>query len=77
MVPKTRSARQNAPGSFIFVLDNILEEGEESYMSKGQRLRHRETLEILFERAGLKIFRTFGPFQAATDFYPVMIWALH
>ena len=46
-------------------------------MCKGQRLRHREALEILFERAGLKVFRIYGPFQAATNFYPVMIWALH
>ena len=43
--PTKLGLRSKVPSAFIFVLDNVLEEDEESYVSKGQRLRKVTDLE--------------------------------
>ena len=50
-----RVSRQSEPYSFIFVLDNVLEAREKPRVEQGERVRTKETLEGLFEKAGLII----------------------
>ena len=49
--------RRSEPKSFIFVLDNLPGEDEAAEVIKGQRLRTKRQLEILFSLAGLIIHK--------------------
>ena len=55
-----RVSRHSEPSSFIFVLDNVLEEYEVAETIKGQRLRSIKELEEIFVQAGLVIHRSSG-----------------
>ena len=70
------TSRNNPPESFIFVLDNVLEEGEDSYVIKGQRVRSKTELESIFVEAGLIIYKRSGPEKMPSTFRDVCIWAL-
>ena len=56
----SRVSRHSQPKSFIFVFDNILYEGEESKVLKGQRVRTVKELESIFAEAGLIIHECSG-----------------
>ena len=69
--------RGKTPPTFIFVLDNVLDEDEETYESKGQRLRKATELEQIFTRAQLRVHKDSGRLSFHPEFATVMIWALH
>ena len=73
----SRTSRHRAPTSFIFVLDNILDGAEESYVWKGQRLRHQRDLESIFADAGLIVHKRSERVTMPQDNNDVMIWALY
>ena len=49
-----RKTRGSKPAAYMFVLDNVAEPGSKPIKDEGQWIRDQATLEILFERAGLK-----------------------
>ena len=51
--PDKRSSRRQLPQSFIFVVENVLPEGDLPNLSKDQWLRTREELEEIFLAADL------------------------
>ena len=69
-------SRQSQPKSFIFVFDNILNEGEESKVLKGQRVRTVKELESIFAEAGLIIHERSGLQEMPAPFREVFVWAL-
>ena len=71
-----RAGYTTESSSYIFVLDNLLEPGEEPFQVDGQRVRRREDLEKIFERASLKIVKHSAVVTLHQDFKPVMMWAL-
>lgn len=71
-----KTTRKQGPASFIFVLDNVLEEGEKPFKLLGQRLRHRKTFEELFKQAKLLVYKTTVEAVIHTKFRKVVMWAL-
>ena len=71
-----RTSRNSPPESFIFVLDNVLEEGEDSYVIKGRRVRSKTELESIFVEAGLIIYKQSGLEKMPGTFRDVCMWAL-
>ena len=72
-----RTSRREAPDCFIFVLDNVLEDGEESYFLKTQRLRTQAQFETIFSWAGLVVHKRSERMSVGDDFMKVMLWALY
>ena len=70
------TCRNNPPESFIFVLDNILDEAEDSYVIKGQRVRSKTELESIFVEAGLIIYKRSAIEKMPGTFRDVCVWAL-
>jgi len=72
-----RATRQSAPKSFIFVVENVRDEGEVAYTHKGQSVRTKKELETIFAEAGLAIHRTSGPSAMPGKFGEICLWALY
>jgi len=72
-----RATRQTIPRSFILVLDNLLEDGQLPFEDEGQTIRDQQTIERLFEQAGLRTHMQSEPIKLHSDFKPVMLWALY
>ena len=72
-----RVTRGSPPESFIFVFENILNDGEDSVIQKGQRVRSLGELESIFNAAGLIINKRSGPKAMPTPFRDVHLWALY
>ena len=72
-----RFTRLSTPEAFIFVLDNVLEEGEESEMLKGQRIRSKEQLEAVYEEANLIVHKCSGRQPMPEGYRDVIMWALY
>ena len=72
-----RVTRGSPPESFIYVLDNVLMEGEESVVHKGQRTRSTSVLESIFKEAGLIIYKRSGRKEMPAPYSDVHVWALY
>ena len=72
-----RVTRGRKPGSFIFVLDNILGRGEVSVRHKGQRVRSTAEIESVFQEAGLIIHQHSGLKEMPEPYREVSVWALY
>ena len=77
LADKFRTSRNKAPSSFIFVLDNVLKDDEDSYMSEGQLLRRKSELESIFARANLVTHKVSRREKMPGDNHDVMLWALY
>ena len=69
--------RSSKPKSFIFVLDNLLEEHEVPEVVKGQRLRTKKQLDLIFSLAGLLVHDRSEAQAMPQDYRDVMLWALY
>ena len=72
-----RFTRSSTKESFIFLLDNVLGEGEELELLKGQRVRSQEQLEAIFDEAGLIVHKCSGRQAMPDGFRDVVMWALY
>ena len=72
-----RVSRQSKPYSFIFVIDNVLEAREKPREERGERVRSKETLEGLFEKAGLIIKAKTEVKVLHKTCNPAVIWAMY
>ena len=52
-----RVSRNTPPKSFIFLLDNLLDTGEEPQFIKGQQVRSEEEFESIFKEAGVLVHK--------------------
>ena len=59
------------------MLDNVLGDGEEPVLVKGQRVRSQNLLEAIFAEAGLIIHRCSERQPITEGYKEVMIWALY
>ena len=71
------SKRRTKPGSFIFVLDNVLGEGEVREPEKGQRFRTVRQLENVFAEAALLVHDQSGRKTMPGNRLDVELWALY
>ena len=71
-----RRSRRACPDSFIIVLDNVLGEGEEPYVSKGQWVRSEQQLEAIFAEAGLMTHSRTTRQTMPEPFRDVVAWVL-
>ena len=71
------SRRSKTPKSFIFLFDNILDEGEEKDPDKGQRFRTEKQFKAIFVEAGLIIHDQSEPATMPDDFMNVKVWVLY
>ena len=72
-----RMSRRSDPDSFIIVLDNVLDDGEKSYVKKRQRVRSKSELEAIFYEAGLIVYRVSGKKEMPETYSDVCLWALY
>ena len=71
------SRRTKTPKSFIFLFDNILDEGEEKDPEKGQRFRTEKQFKAIFLEAGLIIHDQSETATMPGDFMNVKVWVLY
>ena len=71
------SRRKSKPGSFIFLFDNILAEGQSREPEKGQRFRTEREFEAIFARASLLEHDKSGPKPMPGNRLNVKLWVLH
>ena len=71
------TTRTSEPTSFIFIFDNVLEEGDEKEPEKGQRFRTAKQFEAIFAEAGLLTHKHVGPEPMPGDYMNVKVWALY
>ena len=64
-------------GSYIVVLDNVVEESEQTTTKDGQRLRSKKRLETLFEKAKLQVFKCTRPHLLVRNYHEVVVWVLN
>ena len=67
---------ENIPGAFLFVLDSIADPGTKPSKEEGKWVRDQASIEIIFEKAGLKRYSQTELTRINEDWYPVMLWAL-
>ena len=72
-----RLSRNSKPESFIIVLDNVLDEGDDGIRVKGQLPRTQKQLESIFAEAGLLILECSGRKTMPEPNRDIMIWALY
>ena len=72
-----RRGRSFEPESFIILLDNVLSEGEEATMVKGQLIREERDLEEIFSEASLFVHARSGREPMPAKFRDVVVWALY
>ena len=77
IMPAQRVSRNNVPESFIYLLDNVLCDGEESVMHKGQQVRAETELEAIFRDAGLLVFARTERQPMPAKFRDIIVWALY
>ena len=74
--PIGQVTRQKPHTSYIFILDTVLGKDDFEFKADGQRVRKRETIELIFVKAGLFV-QDFTKEQTLSEgFSPVMMWAL-
>ena len=69
--------RKDAPKSFVFLLDNVLEDGTTKDPEKGQRFRTSGEYEGIFNEAGLVVHEKSEPTKMPLDFLNIKVWALY
>ena len=69
--------RKDAPSSFVFLLDNVLEDGTTKDPEKGQRFRTSGEYEVVFNEAGLVVHAQSEPTRMPLDFLNIKVWALY
>ena len=69
--------RNSPPQSFIYLLDNVLEDDEEPEIIKGQMVRSEELLEDIFKEAGLLIHKRSEREPMPGRYRDVRVWALY
>ena len=72
-----RTTRNSVPQSFILVLDNLLEAGQQPFEDEGQTIRGQGQIEQLFMMAGLRIHMQSERIRLHPRFMKVMMWALY
>ena len=72
-----RVSRRYIPQSFIFLLDNVLEVGEDPVFVKGQQVRSEYQLEEIFKDAGLLVFKRSERQTMPKDYRDIRVWALY
>ena len=73
----SRVTRTTPPQSFIYLLDNVLEDGEKPEIIKGQLVRSEELLEDIFKEAGLLIHKRSKRELMPGRYRDVRVWALY
>ena len=63
--------------SFIFIFDNVLDEGDDKEPEKSKRFQTARQLEKIFEEAGLLIYDHLWPEPMPGDYLNVKVWALY
>ena len=76
-VENGRLSRRSNPSSFIFILDNVLEDGEVEFSKKGELNRPQASLEALFQEAGLIVAKKTAPTRLNKECRKAVIWALY
>ena len=71
------SRRKSKPGSFIFLLDNVLDEGHTREPEKGQRFRTEREFEAIFAEANLIEYDHSGPKPMPGNRLNVKLWVLY
>ena len=71
-----RISRNTPPDAFIYVFDNVLEDGELSGVWKGQQVRSKKEFESIFVEAGLIIHKLSELEEMPAPFRRVSVWAL-
>ena len=71
-----RRSRRDSPDSFIVVLDNVLSDGEEPELIKGQWVRSEQLLESIFAEAGLMKYSRTVRQTMPEPFRDVVAWTL-
>ena len=71
-----RVSRNRSPESFIFLLDNVLNEGEEAVIVKDQWVRSERQLEDIFTEAGLLVHKRSSRQQMPAGYRDTVVWAL-
>ena len=69
--------RKDAPSSFVFLLDNVLEDGTAKDPEKGQRFRTSGEYEGVFNEAGLVVHAQSDLTKMPLDFLNIKVWALY
>lgn len=59
------------------VQDQVLEETEEEFAAKDQRVRRESTIRAIFKEAGLHVFKETALEELVPDKYPVKTWVLY
>ena len=77
IVDAPRRSRSFEPESFIFLLDNVLADGEEPEVVKEQRVRAKAELEGIFAEAGLLVHRQTERQAMPGGNKDVVVWALY
>ena len=72
-----RATRAAPPESFIFVVDNVLPDGDVSNLSKKQILRTQEELEDIYKAAELRVYDTPVRQAMPEDYEDIVVWALY
>ena len=71
------SRRKSKPGSFIFLFDNVLDEGHTREPEKGQRFRTEREFEAIFAEANLIEYDHSGPKPMPGNRLNVKLWVLY
>ena len=71
-----RVSRNRCPESFIFLLDNVLNEGEEAMIVKDQWVRTERQFENIFNEAGLLVYKRSSRQQMPSGYRDTVVWAL-
>ena len=69
--------RKYSPGSFVFLLDNVLEDGTTKDPEKGQRFRTAGEYVSIFNEAGLVVHEQTESTKMPLDFLNIKVWALY
>ena len=72
-----RPTRQNGPGSYIIVFDNVRNDEEKIFEEKGQVVRTIKEMEQIFADAGLVIFKASEREKMPGNYRDVKVWALY
>lgn len=73
-----RVTRAKLPGAYIIVLDNVKESSETHLEQEfDQRIRTEESLEYIFERAGLCVHRKDTTLVPGGEYLPMVAWTLY
>ena len=74
--PLGSATRNTRHGSYIFVLETVLQGDGGEFYDNGHLVMKQATIEGIFDKAGLKIVDSTPPTVVHENFRPVMVWAL-